>query len=144
MSAANNFTIIGNIGKDPELKKTAKDVSYANMSIAVSKRYKDQSGETKTVTNWFNFTLWGKKAEALVKFIQKGTKLAVTGELTTREREVEGKKITVVEFNVGDVEVLAGGKTRGEKSQSTSSTSNSQMEEDDMFDADFADGVDDF
>jgi single-strand DNA-binding protein len=113
MSSTNSFTLIGNIGKDPELKKTAKGVSYSNMSMAVTKRYKEKTGETKTTTNWFNFTLWGNKAEALVKFIQKGTKIAIDGELVVKEREVGDKKIPVVEFNVGDVEVLSGGKTRG-------------------------------
>lgn len=113
MSARNQTTLIGNVGKDPELKTTGTGTAYCNLSIAVNKRYKDDSGETKTLTNWFPFTLWGKKAETLSKYIKKGATIAITGELVTRKRKVGDEEITVIEIKVDEVEILSGGKTGG-------------------------------
>lgn len=113
MGARNSVTLIGNVGKDPELKSTGNGTAYCNLSIAVNKRYKDDSGETKTITNWFPFTLWGKKAETLSKYIKKGSTIAVSGELTTRKRKVGDEEISVVEIKVDEVEILTGGKTSG-------------------------------
>lgn len=113
MSARNSVTLIGNVGKDPELKTTGNGTAFCNLSIAVNKRYKDESGETKTITNWFPFTLWGKKAETLSKYIKKGSTIAVSGELTTRKRKVGDEEISVVEIKVDEVEILNGGKTGG-------------------------------
>ena len=113
MGARNSVTLIGNVGKDPELKSTGNGTAFCNLSIAVNKRYKDDSGETKTITNWFPFTLWGKKAETLSKYIKKGSTIAVSGELTTRKRKVGDEEISVVEIKVDEVEILTGGKTGG-------------------------------
>jgi len=118
MSARNSVKLIGNVGKDPELKKTGNGTSYCNLSIAVNKRYKDESGETKTITNWFPFTLWGKKAETLSKYISKGSTIAVEGELTTRKRKVGTEEVSVLELKVDEVEILSGGKTGGGSSRS--------------------------
>lgn len=113
MSARNQFTFIGNVGKDPELKTTGNGTAYCNVSVAVNKRYKDDSGETKTLTNWFSVTLWGKKAETLSKYIKKGATIAVNGELVTRKRKVGEEEITVPDFKVDEVEILSGGKVGG-------------------------------
>ena len=118
MSARNQVTLIGNVGKDPELKTTGTGTSYCNLSIAVNKRYKDNdSGETKTITNWFPFTLWGKKAETLSKYIKKGSTIAVSGELVTRKRKVGEEEISVMEIKVDEVEILSGGKTSGTRTK---------------------------
>ncbi len=111
MSARNQFTVIGNVGQSPELKTTKEGKKYLNISVAVNKRYKDKEGEAKTITNWFNFCVWEKQAEALSKFLKKGATVAVAGELTTRERIVGEETITVNDFKVDGVEVLSGGKT---------------------------------
>lgn len=111
MGARNSFHLIGNVGKDPELKQTNQGTAYCNVSVAVNKRYKDDAGETKTLTNWFSFTLWGKKAETLSKYIKKGSTIAVTGELVSRKRKVGDEEIQVPDFKVDEVEILTGGKT---------------------------------
>jgi single-strand DNA-binding protein len=117
MSARNQFIFIGNVGKDPELKTTGNGTAYCNVSVAVNKRYKDDSGETKTLTNWFSVTLWGKKAETLSKYIKKGATIAVNGELVTRKRKVGDEEITVPDFKVDEVEILSGGKVGGGRGQ---------------------------
>lgn len=111
MSTRNQFTVIGNLGQTPELKKTKEGKSYLNISVAVNKRYKDKEGESKTLTNWFNFCLWEKQAEALSKFLKKGTLVAVNGELSTRSRKVGDEEITVPDFKVDELEMLTGGKS---------------------------------
>lgn len=117
MSARNGVKLIGNVGKDAELKHTDKGTAYCNVSIAVNKRYKDDNGETQTLTNWFPFTLWGKKAEVLSNYIKKGSTIVVAGELTTRKRKVGDEEISVIELRVEEVEILSGGKTVGSVSR---------------------------
>ncbi|MBX2986800.1 MAG: single-stranded DNA-binding protein [Bdellovibrionaceae bacterium] len=117
MSTKNQFTLIGNVGQTPELKKTKDGKSYLNMSMAVNKRYKDSEGESKTLTNWFNLTVWEKQAEALAKMIKKGTLIAVGGELTTRKRKVGDEEISVTELKVDNLEVLSGGKSNNDSSE---------------------------
>lgn len=134
MSARNQFIFIGNVGKDPELKTTGNGTAYCNVSVAVNKRYKDDSGETKTLTNWFSVTLWGKKAETLSKYIKKGATIAVNGELVTRKRKVGEEEITVPDFKVDEVEILSGGKVggRSQDEDDISSGSGDDMSDDEI------------
>lgn len=135
MGARNSLTLIGNVGKDPELNTSKNGNSYCNLSIAVNKRYKDEDGQTKTVTNWFPFTLWGKKAETLSKYIKKGSTIAVSGELVTKKRKVgDEDEITVIEIKVDEVEILSGGKTGGSRSEDAEDDISSSYGSDDIDD----------
>src|SRR5690606_3911649 len=104
MSVKNSVNLIGNVGKDLELKYTGSGTAYAHMNVAVNKRYKDKdTGETKTITNWFNLTLWAKKAEILSKIVRKGSQVAVSGELVAKTKDGEdGKKIYTYEIKVDE------------------------------------------
>lgn len=100
-----NATIAGNVGKQAETKQVGSS-SVTEWSVAVEQRTKDGKA-----TTWVDCALWGKRGEALARHIQKGGKVCVSGELTTREHN--GK--TYLKLNASDV-TLMGGKSDGGQS----------------------------
>lgn len=94
----NVATISGNLGKEIELRYTPSGKAVAKGSLAVKGSYKDSSGEYPT--NWINFIAWGKVAEILSSYTQKGDKLVLSGEIITGSYEKDGKKVYTFEINV--------------------------------------------
>ncbi len=94
------ITIAGNCGKDAELRATNSGDKVLGFSVAVEERGKDGKQ-----TVWFDVSLWGKRGEAIAQYVTKGSKIAVSGELTTRE--YEGKTYLGVK---ADQVTLMGGK----------------------------------
>lgn len=97
------ITIAGNVGKDAVLRRTNDQTPVLGWSVAVEER----TGQDKR-TLWFDCTLWGKRGEALAQYITKGTRLAVAGELSTREHD--GK--TYLTVRADQVTLLGGGERR--------------------------------
>jgi single-strand DNA-binding protein len=95
-----NVTIAGRIGRSAELRRTQGGDPVASFSVAVD----DRSGKDKA-TMWFDCSVWGKRAESLTQYLTKGTAVAVSGELGTREHN--GK--TYLTVRVNDVTLLGGG-----------------------------------
>ena len=78
----NNVTIAGALGQDPEVKYTNSGTAYANISVATSRRYKPKDGnEWKEETTWVDMTAWGRQAETLGEYLQKGSSIYVEGHL---------------------------------------------------------------
>jgi len=102
------LTIAGTLGKDPELRQMPTGSSVLNFSVAVSGY--DFKAKSKTTT-WVRVAIWGKRGETLVKLLAKGSKVAVTGEMTLNV--YNGK--TSVEIKAQDVTLLGGGRTREER-----------------------------
>jgi single-strand DNA-binding protein len=88
----------GNVGKDP-VKRNAGSSELASFSVASSYREKNERK-----TTWVNCTVWGKQADVIMQYVKKGSRLLVSGELTTREHD--GK--TYLELNVQGFELLGG------------------------------------
>ena len=80
----NKATLIGNLGKDPELSYTASGVAVAKFSIATSERWKDQDGNVQERTEWHNIVAWRKLAEICGQYLKKGSKVYLEGKLQTR------------------------------------------------------------
>lgn len=100
----NKIYLIGNLTKDPELRKTPSDVSVCRFDLAVS-RPANKDGERET--DFFECTAWRGTAEAIAKYCKKGHKLCVEGRVQTRTYEDnEGKKRKVYDIIVNDVEFL--------------------------------------
>ena len=95
-----NVTIAGRIGRSAELRRTQGGDAVASFSVAVD----DRTGKDKA-TVWFDCSVWGKRAESLTQYLTKGTAVAVSGELGTREHN--GK--TYLTVRVNDVTMLGGG-----------------------------------
>ena len=84
MQSLNKAMLIGNAGKDPELRYTTSGKAVCNMSIATNSKWKDSDGNLKEATEWHNLVLWGKSAEIFAQYVTKGKKVYVEGRLQTR------------------------------------------------------------
>lgn len=91
-SSLNVVHLIGNLGKDPELKATKNELPYCRFSIA-TKDISNRGGEKQERTEWHNIMVWGKAAESCVKYLSKGSKVFVDGKLQTNKYEKDGKKM---------------------------------------------------
>lgn len=86
----NKVQLIGNLGADPELKMTNNQKSVCNISIGTSKKYKDRNEQWQEKTEWHRVQLWNKTAENAAKYLSKGSKVYVEGELQTRSYDKDG------------------------------------------------------
>jgi len=77
--------LIGNLGKDPEVRFTASGQAVASFSLATSEKFKNKTGEWEERTEWHNITLWGKLAEIAGEYLSKGKTVYIEGRLQTRK-----------------------------------------------------------
>lgn len=110
----NKVMIIGNLGKDPEVRTTPQGATVANFSVACTERWKDQSGQRQERTEWVNVVLWRQTAEIAQRFLRKGSKVYIEGKLQTRSWDdtATGQKRYVTEV-IGDQLVLLDRKEQG-------------------------------
>lgn len=109
MAYLNRCMFIGNVGKEPQIRVTSKGGNVASFSIAVSKRYRDNNGEQKEVTNWVNCTAFGKLSEVVKNLVTRGTQVYVEGEYNVNSYTDEsGNKKSVTGINVVTLQVLSG------------------------------------
>lgn len=78
----NEATIMGHIGKEPEIRTTSNGKKMAMFSVATSEYWKDKSGENQTQTQWHNIVAWGANADVAEKFLKKGMNIVVKGKIT--------------------------------------------------------------
>lgn len=103
MSSYNRMSIIGNVGKDPEMRFTPSGKPVTSFSVAVTNRFK-KDGETQEETSWFNVVAWNKLAENCNQFLGKGAKVFAEGRLSVREWEDQaGTKRCQVEIIASNV-----------------------------------------
>jgi len=113
MASVNKVILIGNLGKDPEVRYTSSGTAVASFSLATSEKYKDKNGEWQEKTEWHNITLWAKLAEIAGEYLAKGRTVYVEGRLETREWEDrEGVKRYTTTI-VGERMQMLGGKGDG-------------------------------
>lgn len=103
MAGINKVILLGNLGKDPEVRYLEGGTAVANFSIATSESYKDKTtGEKKTVTEWHNVVLWRGLAEIAEKYLKKGNQVYIEGKLRTRKwQDKDGNNRYTTEI-VGD------------------------------------------
>lgn len=109
MAYLNKVMLIGNIGKDPEIRMSQNTGrKCASFSLATSKRYRDNNGEQKEQTTWHNVVAWGKIADTIEMLgLAKGTSLYVEGEITTRSwTDQNDQKRYVTEINMSTFQIL--------------------------------------
>jgi single-strand DNA-binding protein len=87
MAGLNKVMLIGNLGKDPEMRYTANGSAVTTFSLAVSRAYQSTEGERRDETEWFEVVTWNRLAELCSQFLQKGRKAYVEGRLHTRSWE---------------------------------------------------------
>ncbi|HEJ7171059.1 TPA: single-stranded DNA-binding protein [Serratia marcescens] len=110
----NKAIIIGNLGKDPEVRYTQNGGAIANLTIATSESWRDkQSGEQKEKTEWHRVVLFGKLAEVAGEYLRKGSQVYIEGKLTTRKWADQAgveRYTTEIHVNVGGVMQMIGSK----------------------------------
>jgi single-strand DNA-binding protein len=88
----NKVMLIGNLGRDPELKATPSGTQVSTFSIATNRKWKDKNGEWQEDTQWHNVVAWGQQAEFIATYLKKGSRLFVEGRLTHRSWEGQDKQ----------------------------------------------------
>jgi len=122
--------LIGNIGQDPELRFTASGTAVMNLRIATTEKYKDRDGERKERTDWHSVVVWGKRAEALEKFLRKGSRLYIEGPVQTSSYEArEGGKRYKTEINAREI-ILLDGKRDSNRHDAPAATDHSRRDDD--------------
>lgn len=133
MAGINKVILLGNLGKDPEVRYLEGGTAVANFTLATSENYKDKvTGEKKTITEWHNVVVWRGLAEIAEKYLKKGSQIYVEGKLRSRQwQDKDGINRYTTEI-IGDTMQMIGRKddnVSGSTNQ-TSSTSSPDIEQD--------------
>jgi single-strand DNA-binding protein len=118
----NKVILVGNLGKDPELKYTPQGTAVAKFTIATSEKYKDKSGVFQERTEWHNVVAWARTAEIAGEYLKKGRTVYIEGSLRTSswdDKQTNQKKYKT-EIVVNELVLLGGGRAEGGEGQSGS------------------------
>ncbi|HEV2248467.1 MAG TPA: single-stranded DNA-binding protein [Terriglobia bacterium] len=112
--SVNKVILLGNLGKDPEVKYTPQGTPVAKFSLATNERFKDKDGNWQDRTEWHNITAWARTAEIAGEYLKKGSKVYIEGSLRTHswDDKTSGQKKYMTEVVVNDL-VLLGGRGEG-------------------------------
>ncbi len=109
----NKIILVGNLGRDPELRYTPQGVAVCNFSMATNEKKRDKSGELADVTTWFRVTLWRQQAENAAKYLTKGSPVYIEGRLRVEEwQDRDGKDRYTLEVQGSDMQFLGSGGSR--------------------------------
>ena len=135
MSGVNKAILLGNLGKDPEIRRVDDGRAVANFSIATSESYKNNAGEKVTNSEWHNIVLWSPLAEIAENYLKKGSQVYIEGKISNRSYEdKEGVKKYISEVVGRDITLL-GRAPESQQQNDSSSTENDNPEavqEDDL------------
>ena len=114
MKSVNKVILIGNLGKDPEIKHTQQGKPVATFSLATNERYKDKDGQWQDRTEWHNIVLWERLAEVAGEYLKKGGKVYIEGRIRTEswDDKQTGQKKYITKI-IGSDLVLLGGRGEG-------------------------------
>jgi single-strand DNA-binding protein len=128
MGSVNKVILVGNLGRDAELRYTPGGAAVATLNLATTEVFKDREGQKKEDTQWHRVILWGKTAETLQDYLTKGKQIYVEGKLQTRKwKDKDGNDKYTTEVRGDRVVLLSGG--GGSRGEGTGSRSSSSSEE---------------
>lgn len=117
--------LVGNLGRDPEMRYTPSGQAVTNLSIATNRKYTDSSGEQREETVWFRVSVWGRQAEACNQYLKKGRQVLVEGRMVADENgnpriwnRQDGSPAASFEVNAQTVRFLGGRDDSGPASES--------------------------
>ena len=103
----NKIIIVGNLGRDPELRYTPQGVAVCDFSMATNERKRDKSGEMQEVATWFRVTLWRNQAENAAKYLKKGSQVFIEGRLSLEEwTDRDGNTRQTLQVNATDMHFI--------------------------------------
>jgi len=109
------ITIIGNLGRDPEMRYTPEGQAVVTFSVASSRKYKTAAGEQREETEWFNCSAWGKLADVCNEYLTKGKQVYVEGRLKTRTYQAQnGETRFSIDVTCQEIQFLGGGQGQGQ------------------------------
>ena len=118
MAAVNKAIILGNLGRDPEVRFTQSGRAVANFTVATTDTWFDQENGRQERTDWHNIVVWGKQAETCGQYLSKGRQVYVEGRIQTRSYDDrDGNKRYVTEIVAQRVQFLGGGGGEGRSGQ---------------------------
>jgi len=116
MASVNKVILIGNLGRDPEVKYTQSGTAVANLSVATNEVWTDKAGQKQEKTEWHRVVVWGKQAQVLAEYMSKGKQVYVEGSLQTRSwDDRDGNKRTTTEIRAN--RILMMGRAEGARSE---------------------------
>ena len=114
MGSVNKVILVGNLGRDAELRYTPGGAAVATLNMATTEVWNDKSGQRQEKTEWHRVVLWGKTAESLNEYLTKGKQIYVEGRLQTRQwDDKDGNKRYTTEIRGDRIVLLGGGGGRG-------------------------------
>jgi single-strand DNA-binding protein len=123
--SVNKVFLLGNVGKDPEIRSTGGGTAVATFGLATTERSKDAQGNWQDRTEWHNIVAYGRLAEIIRDYVKKGTKLFVEGRIQTRnwdDKEFANRKVYRTEIIVSELSLLSGREDGGSSSRSSSTS----------------------
>tara|TARA_B100001113_G_scaffold256472_1_gene211754 strand:- start:595 stop:1002 length:408 start_codon:yes stop_codon:yes gene_type:complete len=133
MSGVNKVILLGNLGKDPEVRRLDDGRGVANFSLATSETYKNKSGEKVTNTEWHNIVLWSPLADIAESYLKKGSQVYIEGKISNRSYEdKDGVKKYVSEVVGREITLLGRPPEQQENAQNNPSENTNNSDEDDL------------
>lgn len=109
MAGVNKVILIGNLGKDPELRRTPSGTAVCSFSLATTERYRGRDGERQEKTEWHNIVAWAKQAEAANQYLKKGRSAYIEGRISTNSwDDKDGNKRYRTEIVANAIQFLGG------------------------------------
>jgi len=110
MGSVNKVILVGNLGRDAELRYTPGGAAVATLNLATTEVWNDKGGQRQEKTEWHRIVLWGKQAESLQEYLTKGKQIYVEGRLQTRQwDDKDGNKKYTTEIKADRITLLGGG-----------------------------------
>jgi single-strand DNA-binding protein len=114
MGSVNKVILVGNLGRDAELRYTPGGAAIATINMATTEVWNDKAGQRQEKTEWHRVVLWGKQAESLAEYLTKGKQIYIEGRLQTRQwDDKDGNKRYTTEIRGDRIVLLGGGSGRG-------------------------------
>jgi single-strand DNA-binding protein len=114
MGSVNKVILVGNLGRDSELRYTPGGAAVATLNLATTEVWNDRNNQRQEKTEWHRVVLWGKQAESLQEYLTKGKQIYVEGRLQTRQwDDKDGNKRYTTEIKADRITLLGGGGGRG-------------------------------
>lgn len=121
----NKIILVGNLGRDPELRYTPQGTPVCSFTVATNEKRKDRAGESQDFTTWFKVTLWGRQAETASQYLTKGRPVYIEGRLRLEEyTDRDGNKRQSLEVNATDIHFIG---SRGDEPREGARTTTSQQ-----------------
>jgi single-strand DNA-binding protein len=133
MAGVNKVILVGNLGKDPEVRHLEGGVSVAHFTLATNEYYKDKQGTRVERTEWHNISAWRGLADMADKFLKKGQQVYIEGKLRTRQYQDKDQQTRYITEIIADEISMLGGRPQGNNGAPAEGTSNGATEPEQTF-----------